>query len=71
MSNYYGLIFIIAGGIFLALPAVVSSVFLNGRRNVTQLREEPWCKYRGFFIFQLKFHSINRHKYLQKKGGIN
>ena len=25
MSNYYGLIFIIAGGIFLALPAVVSS----------------------------------------------
>ena len=46
-------------------------IFLNGRRNVTQLREEPWCKYRGFFIFQLKFHSINRHKYLQKKGGIN
>lgn len=55
----------------LLFPQLCLLIFLNGRRNVTQLREDPWCKYRGFFIFQLKFHSINRHKYLQKKGGIN
>ena len=55
----------------LLFPQLCLLIFLNGRRNVTQLREEPWCKYRGFFIFQLKFHSINRHKDLQKKGGIN
>lgn len=41
------------------------------QKATEELREEPWCKYRGFFIFQLKFHSINRHKDLQKKGGIN
>lgn len=33
MSNYYGLIFIIAGGIFLALPAVALHFFFRLERS--------------------------------------
>ena len=44
MSNYYGLIFIIAGGIFLALPAVVSSDLSKRKKkcNATAGRALVW-----------------------------